>query len=82
MSILRMPAVKAETGHRSDASIYNAIKAGLFTTGVPIGVRSKGWPDYEVRAINAARIAGKSEAEIRELVKTLHAKRSELLVLA
>lgn len=78
MSISRMPAVLAETGHRSHASIYNAIKAGLFTTGVPIGTRSVGWPDYEVKAINAARIAGKSEAEIRELVIRLHAKRIEL----
>ena len=78
MSILRMPAVKAETGHRSHASIYNAIRAGLFTVGVPIGTRSVGWPDYEVRAINTARIAGKSEAEIRELVNRLHAKRTEL----
>ena len=78
MSILRMPAVKAETGHRSHASIYNAIKAGQFTKPVPIGQRSVGWPDYEVKAINAARIAGKSEAEIRELVNRLHAKRTEL----
>jgi prophage regulatory protein len=78
MSILRMPAVKAETGHRSHASIYTAIKAGLFTTGVAIGQRSVGWPSGEVQAINAARIAGKSEAEIRELVKVLHAKRTEL----
>jgi prophage regulatory protein len=79
MTILRMPAVKAETGHRSHASIYNAIKAGLFTTGVAIGQRSRGWPDSEVKAINAARIAGKSETEIRELVKRLHEKRSELV---
>lgn len=77
MSILRMPAVKAETGHRSHASIYNAIKAGLFTTGVAIGQRSRGWPASEVQAINAARIAGKSEADIRELVQRLHAKRAE-----
>ena len=78
MSILRMPAVKAETGHRSHASIYNAIRAGLFTTGVAIGQRSKGWPSHEIQAINAARIAGKSDDEIRELVKVLHAKRTEL----
>ena len=78
MSILRMPAVKAETGHRSHASIYTAIKAGLFTTGVAIGQRSVGWPLNEVQAINAARIAGKTDAEIRELVKRLHAKRTEL----
>lgn len=77
MSILRMPAVKAETGHRSHASIYTAIRAGLFTTGVAIGQRSVGWPSEEVKAINAARIAGKSESEIRELVNRLHAKRTE-----
>lgn len=75
MSILRMSEVKAETGHRSHASIYSAIKAGLFTSGVAIGQRSRGWPKDEVSAINAARIAGKSEAEIRELVNRLHAKR-------
>ena len=78
MSILRMPAVKAETGHRSHASIYNAIKAGLFTKPVKIGQRSVGWVNAEVQAINSARIAGRSETEIRELVTRLHAKRLEL----
>ena len=78
MSIYRMPAVKAETGHRSHASIYNAIKNGTFTQPVQIGQRSVGWPDYEVFALNAARIAGKSETEIKELVIRLHAKRTEL----
>lgn len=78
MSILRMPAVKAETGHRSHASIYVAIKAGLFTKPVQIGQRSVGWPSSEVLAINAARVAGKSESELRDLVTRLHAKRTEL----
>lgn len=79
MSLLRMPAVKAETGHRSHASIYNAIRAGLFTNPVPIGQRAVGWPDDEVKAINAARIAGASDEQIRDLVKALHAKRAEKL---
>ena len=78
MSILRMPSVKVEMGHRSHASIYTAIKAGLFTKPVPSGQRSVGWPSNEVQAINAARIAGKSETEIKELVNRLHAKRTEL----
>jgi prophage regulatory protein len=78
MSILRMSEVKAETGHRSHASIYTAIKAGTFTTGVAIGQRLRGWPKIEVDAINVARIAGKTEAEIRELVQRLYAKRIEL----
>ena len=75
MGILRMPAVKAETGNKSHASIYNAIHAGLFTMPVQIGQRAVGWPDSEVAAINAARIAGKSDAEIKELVNQLHAAR-------
>jgi len=79
MAIFRMAAVKAETGHRSHASIYTAIKTGLFTKPVPIGERSVGWPDYEVKAINSARIAGQTEAQIKELVNRLHAKRMDLV---
>jgi prophage regulatory protein len=81
MQILRMPDVKGRAGHRSDASIYNAIRDGLWTSGVAIGQRAKGWPDYECDALIAARIAGKSDDQIRELVKTLHAKRTELATL-
>ena len=81
MSIIRMPAVKAETGHRSHARIYIAIHAGLFTKPVQIGLRSVGWPLDEVKAINAARIAGKTESEIRELVQRLHVKRTELAMI-
>ena len=78
MKICRMPEVKDRTGHCSDASIYNAIRDGLFTTGVAIGQRAKGWPDYEVDAVITARIAGQTDDQIRELVKRLHAKRTEL----
>lgn len=77
MAILRMPAVKAETGHSSHTSIYNSIHAGLFTKPVPIGQRAVGWPSEEVAAINEARIAGASDEQIRELVKQLHNKRTE-----
>lgn len=75
MSILRMQSVKVETGHSSHATIYGAIHAGLFTMPVQIGQRSVGWPSDEVAAINQARIAGKSDADIRALVNQLHAAR-------
>lgn len=78
MIILRLPDVKRVLGHRADASVYNAIRDGLFTTGVAIGQRAKGWPDYEAQAIASARVAGKSEAQIRELVERLHAQRVEV----
>ena len=82
MALWRIDACKAESGDRSNTSIYNAIRAGLFTKPVAIGQRSKAWPDYEVKAIVRARIAGQSEDEIRELVKRLHTKRVENLSLA
>jgi prophage regulatory protein len=75
MSILRMSAVKAETGHRSHASIYTAIKAMTFTKSVPIGERTVGGPDYET-AIHQARIAGQTEAQIKPLLNGLHAKQT------
>jgi prophage regulatory protein len=79
MAIWRIESCKQEAGYRSNASVYNLIREGLWTKPVQIGQRSVGWPDGEVRAICAARIAGQSEDQIRELVKRLHAKRTELL---
>lgn len=77
MAILRSQGVLAQTGDLSVTSIYNRIKAGLFTKPVPTGPRNVGWPDYEVEIINAARIAGQSDNQIRELVNMLHAQRTE-----
>lgn len=79
MAIWRIETCKAEAGYRSNASIYNLIREGLWTKPVSIGQRSVGWPDDEVRVLCAARIAGKQETEIRELVNRLHVKRAELL---
>lgn len=77
MAILRLPSVKAEIGYSSDASVYNDIRAGLFPKPVRIGQRAVGWPDYEVRTIVAARIASKTDSEIRVLVDQLHLQRAQ-----
>lgn len=78
MAISRIGAVIKELGYSSHTSVYEKIRLGLFTKPVKISCRSSGWPDYEVRAINSARIAGASEEQIRELVNKLHLKRTEL----
>lgn len=74
--ILRRKQVEAATGG-SRSTIYLRISQGLFTRPVSLGARSVGWPAREVAAINAARIAGKSEAELRALVAKLHDERGE-----
>ena len=75
--ILRLPTV-LDTRGRSRSSHYLDIQEGLFTHPVSIGSRAVGWPDHEVEDINAARIAGKSDKEIRELVSKLEAARKVL----
>lgn len=75
LTILRRKQVEAATGY-SRSTIYLRIAQGLFVKPVSIGARAVGFPAGEVEAINAARIAGKSEADIRALVAKLQAARS------
>jgi prophage regulatory protein len=63
-TILRLKSVLHARG-RSRSSHYSDIKAGVFTKPVHIGSRAVGWPANELEQINAARVAAKSDAEIR-----------------
>ena len=69
--ILRRPRVEEAIG-LSRSTIYLRVSQGLFTQPVSLGPRAVGWPAGEVSAINAARIAGQSDDEIRALVTQLH----------
>jgi len=73
-TLLRLPSVKAETG-ASRSTIYLRIQQGLWPKPVKLGPRSVAWPATEVAALNAARIAGMVDAEIRALVTRLEAAR-------
>jgi len=76
-TILRLPHVKAESG-LSRSTIYLRVSQGLWTKPVSLGARAVGWPSNEVDAINAARIAGNTDDEIRTLVTKLEAARKGL----
>lgn len=73
-TLLRLPAVKGQSGY-SRSTIYLRMSQGLWTRPVSLGARAVGWPSCEVAALNAARIAGKSDEEIRGLVVKLEAAR-------
>lgn len=77
VSILRPPKAQSESGY-SRSTIYLLISKGLWVKPVKIGARAIGFPSNEVSALIAARIAGKTDNEIRELVKKLEAARSDL----
>ena len=72
----RLPRVCSSTG-ASRSTTYLRIAQGLFPTPIPLGGgRIVGWPAREVAAVNEARIAGWSDAKIRELVTDLIAGRT------
>jgi prophage regulatory protein len=73
-AILRLPEVRALTG-LSRSTTYLRITQGLWPKPVSLGARAVGWPSAEVTAINLARIAGKSDDDIRQLVLKLEAAR-------
>jgi prophage regulatory protein len=78
ITIRRLPVVKARSGY-SRSTLYSRIAQKLWTRPVSLGGRAVGWPDSEIDALNAARIAGKSDDEIRELVLKLETQRKNLL---
>jgi prophage regulatory protein len=73
-SLLRLAAVSASAG-LARSTIYLRVQQGLWTRGVCLGGRAVGWPTHEVEQLNAARIAGLSNDEIKRLVVSLHASR-------
>lgn len=77
-TILRLPVVKSESG-LSRSTIYLRITQGLWTKPINLGARAVGWPAHEIASLNAARIAGKSNEEIRNLVIKLEAARKSLV---
>ena len=74
LKILRVKQIKAQTG-LPNSTVYYHISEGLFPRPIKLGERMSGWLESEVNAIMAARIAGKSEAEIKTLVQSLENSR-------
>jgi prophage regulatory protein len=75
--ILRFPEVKRLSG-LSRSSIYFRISEGLFPRPILLGRRMVGWRELEVAAVNAARIRGATDDEIRALVHELDTGRAKV----
>jgi len=75
-TILRRKQVEAETGY-SRSTIYLRMSQRLWPKPVSLGPRSVGWLAAEVAALNGARIAGRTDDEIRALVAHLESARRQ-----
>jgi len=77
MKLLKLPSVLGLTA-TSRTTHYALIKDGLMTAPVSLGVHSVAWPEHEISRLVAARIAGKSDEEIKQLVLSMMAERNAL----
>ncbi len=75
-TILRLPAVQVCSGY-SRSSLYRSMAMGLFPRSVKLGGRFVGWPEHEIDAVNTARIAGKTDDEVRFLVSKMAEERKK-----
>lgn len=76
--ILRARETLDRTGD-TRSPLYDKTARGLFTKPVKLGPRAAGWPEHEVDALVAARIAGVGDDDIRRLVLKLHEQRKSLV---
>jgi prophage regulatory protein len=79
-SLLRRSTVEFRTG-LSKATIYRRMDEGLFVRQVQLGGRQVAWPSNEVDVLVQARVAGKTDSEIKALVIQLEGLRNETVAL-
>lgn len=77
MKLIKLPEVLGLTA-KSRSTHYHEIKIGLMPPPVRLGEQSVAWVESEILAINAARISGQSDEQIKQLVKKLVSDRKEL----
>ena len=74
-TLLRIGPVLARYGG-ARPTLYEHMADGLFPRPIKLGPKFVAWPENEVSAVIAARIAGKSAEAVRALVAELVAARS------
>jgi len=61
----------------SKSTLHNRINDDLMTPPISIGERAVAWPSNEIESLVNAQIAGKSQDEIKLLVKVLIKNRQQ-----
>ncbi|GAA6183766.1 AlpA family phage regulatory protein [Aliiglaciecola sp. NS0011-25] len=75
--VIRKPEIKILTG-LSNTTQFEQIRDGLFPKYINLGHRSVGIYEHECLTIVSARAVGKSDDEIRQIVKALIKQREQL----
>lgn len=70
LKVIRKPEACNFAG-LSNTSLFEQTKLGLFPPPISIGARAVGFIFHEIQTVIAARSIGKSDDEIRQIVKAL-----------
>lgn len=73
----RIETVLEQRGDRR-SSLYSDIQRGTWTPPIHLG-RASTWPRHETQALLAARIAGATPDQMKELVRELIARRTAMM---
>jgi len=76
LRVIKKPEIKVITGD-STTTQFEKIRDGLLPKYINLGLRSVGLFEHECLTIVSARAAGKSDNEIREIVKALIKQREQ-----
>lgn len=79
--IVRRPEV-LELLQISRSNLYSKIEQGLWPKPIQLGARAVAWLSNENEQVLAAIIAGQSQEELKQLVKTLEEARKQYKGLA
>lgn len=74
IKIVKQPSLLEQFAF-SKSTLFTQIKKGLMPSSISLGERAVGYLQHELDAVLSAHIAGKSNSQIKELVKSLTAKR-------
>lgn len=77
LKLLKLHGVLTLTA-TSRSTHYQYIKQGLMVPPISQGAQAVAYPEHEIQSIIAARIAGKSQDEIRTIVAGLIKQRKEV----
>ena len=73
---LRMPGLRGRLGNPSKSLVYNRVRDELLPPPIKDGCMSI-WPEDEIEAVQDYIIAGRTDDEIRSLVRRLVARRAD-----
>lgn len=73
--LIRMEELRRRLGGAGRSTVYDMIDGGLLPKPTRYGPRAVGWVEDRIDRLIAARIAGKSDAEIKALVAEMNAGR-------